>query len=494
MRRILVPGLCLILVLGFSTMTFAAYQHEGERDSSKFLAAYPQKAGTKLDSCATCHTGGSYVNSKGKTTSLGSCQWCHYSYGYDASGNIVDTLNNYGKAYFVNGRSQAAILAIQGLDSDGDGFTNLAEIDANSYPGNAGDDPTKIPAPFKIYTMSELQFLPQHTQFLLMNASRNDDEYLTYSGVPMEDLLTDAGASSTATGITAFSPDGYSYSYPLGPDPDPSLYPVLGPYPAEPQDIIYYYNEQADIALNPTDGWADYSAPSNAGRSNGDLIVNPDGLKMILAFMRDGGYLEPGILNDQNKLDEDTEGPFRVVPPQRVPSPPDQSSNASNQDVIWPYNNDWDHNKGFSARTVTMIRVEPLPAWATDIDILEAGWNYVDEKKIIVYGALDDAATLAPDISINIWRAQVGGTRYQGTLTPWSNPIDPTSYYWKLTSIAVSPDNRSGVENVAVDSDGTLTIPDIAYYGIHYRVILTLYKNPTDPSGAYWRLNAISAK
>jgi hypothetical protein len=491
MRRTLISALCLILVLGFSTMSFAAYQHEGEQDSSKFLAIYPQKAGTKLDSCATCHPGGSYVNSKGKSTTLGSCQWCHYSYGYDASGNIVDTLNNYGKDYFVNGRSQAAVQAIQGLDSDGDGFTNLAEINANRYPGNAGDDPSKIPAPFKVYTMSELQYLPQHTQFLLMNASRNDDEYVTYSGVPTEDLLTDAGASSTATGITVYAPDGYSYSYPMGPDTDPSLYPVKGPYPAQPQDIIYYYNEQADIALN-ADGWADYSSPSNVGRTNGDLIVNPDGLKMILAFTREGGYLDPGILNDQNKLDG--EGPFRVVPPQRVPSPPDQSSNASNQDVIWPYTENWDHNAGFSARTVTMIKVEPLPAWATDIDILEAGWNYVDEKKIIVYGDLDAAATLDPDLTINIWRAQVGGTRYQGTLTPWSHPIDSTSLYWKLTSVAVSPDTRSGVENVAVDSAGTLTIPDIACYGMHYRVTLTLYHNHTDPSGAYWRLTGISEK
>jgi hypothetical protein len=491
MRRTWVFGFCLLLVLGLSTVGFAAYQHEGEQDSPKFLAVYPQTAGTKLDHCATCHTGGSYVNSQQKTVSLGSCQWCHYSYGYDASGNIVDTLNNYGKDYFVNGRSEAALHAIEGTDSDGDGYSNVAEINANRYPGNASDDPTKMPPPHRIYTKSELESLPQHSQFLLMNASRNDDEYLTYSGVSMEDLLADAGTSSAATGITVYAPDGFATYHPMDPDPDPSLYHVKGPYPVEPQDIIYYYDEQADIALN-ADGWADYSAPSNAGRSNGDLIVNAGGLKMILAIKREGANLDPGILNDQNKLDG--EGPFRVVPPQKVPSPPDQSSRATNQEVIWPYNSDWDHNAGFSSRTVTMIRVEPLPAWATDIDILEAGWNFVDQEKIIVYGALDAAATLDPNISINLWRAQFAGTTYQGTLTLWANPNDPAGLYWKLTAVGLSPDTDSVVENVAVDNAGTITIPDITYYGTHWVVTLTLYQNQSDSSALYWKLNTLSAK
>jgi hypothetical protein len=489
MRRTWVTVLCLFLVFGLSTIGFAAYHHEGEQDSPKFVAVYPQTAGTKLDLCATCHTGGSYVNSKGKTVSLGSCQWCHYSYGYDASGNIVDTLNNYGKDYFVNGRSEAALQAIQGLDSDGDGYSNLVEINALRYPGNATDDPTKMPPPHRIYTRSELESLPQHSQFLLMNASRSDDEYVTYSGVPMEDLLTDAGASSSATGITVFSPDGFSTYHPMDPDPDPSLYPVKGPYPAEPQDIVYHYDEQADMAVNEN-GWVDYSSLSNAGRSNGDLI--PDTLKMILAIMREGGYLDPGILNDQNKLDG--EGPFRVVPPQKVPSPPDQPETRTNDTIIWPYNSDWDHNAGYSSRTVTMIRVEPLPAWATDIDILEAGWSFVDQNKIIVYGALDSAATLDPDISINLWRAQFAGNVYQGTLTLWSNPSDPAGLYWKLTTVGLSPDTDSAVQDVTVDNAGTITIPDITYYGAHYVVTFTLYQNPADGSALYWKLNTIAAK
>jgi hypothetical protein len=141
-----------------------------------------------------------------------------------------------------------------------------------------------------------------------------------------------------------------------------------------------------------------------------------------------------------------------------------------------------------------MIRVEPLPAWATDIDILETGWSFVDQGKIIIYGALDAAATLDPDLSINIWRAQCSGTMYRGSLTPWSNPADPAGLYWKLTSAGLSPDTDSEIEDASIDEAGTITIPDIAYYGTHYVATLTLYQNPGDSSGAYWKLNTISAK
>ena len=123
---------------------------------------------------------------------------------------------------------------------------------------------------------------------------------------------------------------------------------------------------------------------------------------MLLAFKRDGEYLTPGVLNLQNKLDG--EGPFRVVPPQKNPGPPDQRSTASKPTDptvwVWPYNNANDHNAGFSSRTVTMIKVEPLPEGTTDINTLEAGWPYVEEKKILIYGAIN--SLLAPSDPQNI--------------------------------------------------------------------------------------------
>ena len=41
-----------------------------------------------------------------------------------------------------------------------------------------------------------------------------------------------------------------------------------------------------------------------------------------------------------------------------------------------------------------MIRVDPLPEGTTDVNTLEAGWNFVDQEKIIVYGAIDPHPTI----------------------------------------------------------------------------------------------------
>jgi len=45
---------------------------------------------------------------------------------------------------------------------------------------------------------------------------------------------------------------------------------------------------------------------------------------MILSIKRGGDYLQPGVLTNDNKLDG--QGPFRIVPPRKIPGPPDQSS------------------------------------------------------------------------------------------------------------------------------------------------------------------------
>jgi hypothetical protein len=384
MRRI------LLLAAAIATMPFAAYgayHHGGDTDSDIALQAYPAIAGTKLDSCALCHTGGQYEKKKDVWVQLGSCQWCHYSYGYDQSGNIVDTLNEYGRAYSQISRTAAALLAIAGEDADGDGFSNGDEIAALRFPGNGADDPTKVAAPCRVLSLEELEAMPVHSQVMLMNTHKSGDYYAEYSGVPLADLLDDTGILPSATGITVFAPDGWAQYHPLEPDDEPLMYHVYGSYPG----AQFFYIWQADDRLNP-DGWCNYSSPHVQALNNGDPIEVEGGLKMILAFARDGYYLEPGRLTADNKLDG--EGPFRVVPPQKTVGPPDQSSVSKVQDVVWPFDENADHNAGFSTRSATMIRVEPLPADTTDVDILEAGWNYVDEGKILVYGAIDPLATL----------------------------------------------------------------------------------------------------
>jgi len=374
-------------IFSIALVCYAAYQHMGEIDSGIFVSAYPDTAGTKLDSCNLCHKGGSYV-SGGKTTTLGSCQWCHYAsnYGKIENYDYSETLNAYGKDYFGSGRSEAAIKDIHNLDSDGDGFSNAVEIAALRYPGDPNDDPTKVAAPSKVYTRAQIEAMSQHTQFLLMNASKSTDNYAQYTGVPMENLLKPLLLPS-ATDVMVISPDGFSQTHPFNYDPALNVYYVNGLYPS----ANFYYNTQADVLINPTTGWSDYSAPSVAGRVNNDPIDNSAGLKMILAFKREGQYLAPGVLNIQNKLDG--EGPFRVVPPQKVADPPDQRSTATNaQDPgswVWPYQPNGDHNAGASTRSTTILKVGPLPEGTTDIDLLEAGWNYIDQNKIVIYGAIN---------------------------------------------------------------------------------------------------------
>ena len=65
--------------------------------------------GTKLDRCSTCHAGETNFN-----------------------------LNSYGDDFASNG---ASFLAIEPLDSDGDSFSNLDEILALTFPGDANDTP-----------------------------------------------------------------------------------------------------------------------------------------------------------------------------------------------------------------------------------------------------------------------------------------------------------------------------------------------------------------
>ncbi len=364
----------LIVLFLLAFFAFAAYHHQGEHDSAIFLKAHPSKAGGKLDQCVLCHSGGQ-MDQGGSKVVLGSCQWCHFRYGYDRKGPLAETLNAFGMDYLKYGRDHAAVTAIAGLDSDGDGFSNGSEISADRFPGNANDDPKKTAAPFRVYTREQLEALPQHSQFLLQNAAKSGDGYAEFSGVTMETLLADAGILDSATGITVFAPDGWSQYHPLRPFADPAMYPVFGTYP----EAEYHFSPKAT-------SWCDYGAPSCAGRKAGETIQVPGGLRMLLALRREGVPLAPAALSKDNKLDG--EGPYRVIVPQKVPSPPDQSSKAKDQGVLWPYKADWDHNAGSSTRSVTMIRVEPLPAGSTDIDSLEAGWSYIGEGKIVIYGAI----------------------------------------------------------------------------------------------------------
>ena len=68
----------------------------------------------------------------------GSCKVCH---------TTGSTTNPYGTDLVkagatANNISAATFVAVEGLDSDGDGFTNIEEINAGTFPGNRASHPT----------------------------------------------------------------------------------------------------------------------------------------------------------------------------------------------------------------------------------------------------------------------------------------------------------------------------------------------------------------
>ena len=84
---------------------------------SSFVNTYPSTAGAQLDSCHTCHTS-------------------------------VPNRNPYGQDYKSHGHN---FQAIELLDSDGDGYSNIDEINALTLPGDPnshpGAQPTSTPPP-----------------------------------------------------------------------------------------------------------------------------------------------------------------------------------------------------------------------------------------------------------------------------------------------------------------------------------------------------------
>ena len=81
---------------------------------SQFNARYKTQ-GSHLDSCLTCHT--------------------------SQSGG-AENMNPYGKDF---GAANHDFGAIEPKDSDGDGFSNVDEIKAGTFPGDPNENPNKKP-------------------------------------------------------------------------------------------------------------------------------------------------------------------------------------------------------------------------------------------------------------------------------------------------------------------------------------------------------------
>ena len=87
-------------------------------------------SGTRLDTCNTCHT-------TGRSTNL---------YGTDLKSEFSRMMNS-GEDNLTEEQDldafRAALRGIEEVDSDNDGYSNIAEIRARTSPGDRGDHPNK---------------------------------------------------------------------------------------------------------------------------------------------------------------------------------------------------------------------------------------------------------------------------------------------------------------------------------------------------------------
>jgi len=118
-------------------------------------------------------------------TTLGSCITCHYQ--TDGKGGE----NAYGLDYRNNARNFAAI---EPLDSDRDGFTNLEEINAGSFPGDPNSQPGPTASP-PVAQAGPDQTVDEATRVTLDGSNSSD---------PDNDIV--AGPSVALSNVSAVRP------------------------------------------------------------------------------------------------------------------------------------------------------------------------------------------------------------------------------------------------------------------------------------------------
>jgi hypothetical protein len=355
--------------------------HENDMDIKNFIQKYPKAAGTRLDDCQTCHRGGAAGTDTEREYSP--CSYCHLlqypnpRYKTGVPKDDEDTLNAYGLAYEQAGRTVEALTKIANLDSDGDGASNADEIADIRCPGDAASRPGQLLAPVATLTSADIRRLPARRQFMLMNATKEPtDDYVTYTGVKVVDLLASVGVDlKGATGITVFAPDGYSI--------DCSLEDVVRPFAKG-----FFYAAPAAMAEKDK-LFVKYPDVIPPGVVDDQEI--PGAPWLLLAFERGGTPLDPATY-EKGTGRLAGEGPFRLVKPQRdllgdptKPGRPDRSSRAKTFGDGWDFNPKIDHNAGACVRGACVIRVNPMPAGFEEYD-WKNGWPLIAASRVAIFG------------------------------------------------------------------------------------------------------------
>jgi hypothetical protein len=365
----------LVLAVVAAAPLFSAYRgHANDQDVNAVLAVYPALKGTSVDSCATCHVHGDVKDAAGAVRSENHCDYCHAVFVRDKR-NPKETLSRYGRDYLAAGRSEPAVRALAGKDSDGDGFSNEREFKAGTDPGDPSSNPSIPPAPSRSYSVTDLKRLaPVLDTTVLLNTtkSRSGDSYSDYRGTSLWEVLVAVGVAGTATSVDLLSADGYEHTF--------TFDELRKSWPQAPPVMGLGRQE-----LGPC-GWVSYgSRRLEAGKALPRVPV-------MLAFEENGEALEKA------RLDAATgrlagKGPLRVIVPQFRISPPDlpQTADASCAAKVAPelrFHEDYEHNGGASSYAIVAVRVKPLPKGTRDVDWLSTAMRILDSEQIVFFGAL----------------------------------------------------------------------------------------------------------
>ncbi len=226
-RSMFVIGLILFIL---AVQTRPAIQAR-RSDQTATRNQYPQLAGTRLDDCVLCHTSGAQLNS-------------------------------YGRDYASSGGNFASI---ERLDSDGDGFSNIAEINALTFPGSAGDMPQSTD-PISPVTDSVTQPATPDGPVPRLPLERIDSRFRTAwergGGLQIYGLpLTDAYIRDSSLTVQYFERARFEYHAELAGTPGAILMGRLGvelghtqpplPAPVAQEDVPWYFDATGHIIAEP---------------------------------------------------------------------------------------------------------------------------------------------------------------------------------------------------------------------------------------------------
>jgi hypothetical protein len=365
-----------IIVMSFAVCYAAYVGHEDDRDIAAFLKTYPKAKGTMLDSCALCHRDGNVpdADNPGQTKYINACDYCHVV-SWQGKKPYKESLNKFGLAYLAAGRNAAAFKKIESKDSDGDKFSNAAEIAKGTLPGDADSNPNLKSAPsivFNLDSLKKMNAVVDQTIFMSSTKSKSGDTYNDYRGIRLIDVLKKAGMAKNAESVDVISVDGYTKTFKL--DELKKLYKQGAP-------VFELGNKELGDC-----GWVHY----NSSKLTEGKPLPP--ANIIIAFEENGKLMDPSVFNSKDgRIIGD--GPYRVITPQTKLDPPDLPEHADKSCTpkvpeANRFHADYDHNAGNATRAVVAIRINPLPKGTQDFNWEKHGWEYINNKSIIVYGAL----------------------------------------------------------------------------------------------------------